>query len=515
MKNAIGKEIPAAIAGIDKVLPYKGLFDAMPEGRIAGKTKKMVKPGDSKLLNSIEEAVEKSGLKDGMTISFHHHFRGGDYIVNKVMDVIAAKGIKNIRICSSSLNDVHAPLVDHIKNGVVASISSSGLRGKLAEAISRGLMEIPVVIRSHGGRARAIEAGEEHIDVAFLGAPSSDDYGNANGYGKAVCGSLGYAMIDAKYADTVVILTDNLVDYPNTPVSIPQTDVDYVVLIDSIGDSSKIGGKETRFTKNPRDLLIAEYCAKVIYNSPYFKNGFSFQTGSGGASLAMSRFLRTEMEKQNIKASFSLGGITKPMVEMLKDGFIGKLFDVQSFDLIAANSIRENENHYEIDATYYANTHTKGCIANKLDVVVLSALEIDTNFNINVITGSDGVIRGASGGHSDTAAAAKLTIITAPLIRGRIPTIVDNVLNIVTPGTNIDILVTDRGVALNRNSDKYEEIKTWITKAGIKVFEIEELRDLAYKMTGVPQKIEYTDKIVGVIEYRDGTIIDVIHEIKE
>lgn len=57
-------------------------------------------------------------------------------------------------------------------------------------------------------------------------------------------------------------------------------------------------------------------------------------------------------------------------------------------------------------------------------VVVLSALEIDTKFNVNVITGSDGIIRGASGGHSDTAAHARLAIIVAPLVRGRIPTVV-------------------------------------------------------------------------------------------
>ena len=26
---------------------------------------------------SLEEAIRRSGLKDGQTISFHHHFRGG------------------------------------------------------------------------------------------------------------------------------------------------------------------------------------------------------------------------------------------------------------------------------------------------------------------------------------------------------------------------------------------------------------------------------------------------------
>ena len=33
----------------------------------------------SKLIGTIREAIEKAGLKDGMTISFHHHMRNGDY----------------------------------------------------------------------------------------------------------------------------------------------------------------------------------------------------------------------------------------------------------------------------------------------------------------------------------------------------------------------------------------------------------------------------------------------------
>ncbi|WP_338371525.1 citrate lyase subunit alpha, partial [Enterococcus faecium] len=181
----------------------------------------------------------------------------------------------------------------------------------------------PVVIRSHGGRARAVAAGDIHIDVAFLGAPSSDAYGNANGTkGKATCGSLGYAMVDAKYADQVVIITDTLVPYPNTPISIPPTDVDYVVEIDAIGDPDGIAKGATRFTKNPKELLIAEYAAKIITHSPYYKEGFSFQTGTGGSSLAVTRFMREQMLKDGIKASFALGGITNAMVELLEEGLV-------------------------------------------------------------------------------------------------------------------------------------------------------------------------------------------------
>jgi citrate lyase gamma subunit len=43
---------------------------------------------------------------------------------------------------------------------------------------------------------------------------------------------------------------------------------------------------------------------------------------------------------------------------------------------------------------------------------------------------------------------------------------------------------------------------------------IEELRDIAYGITGIPQKPKFTDKIVALIEYRDVTLIDVLREIE-
>ena len=108
---------------------------------------------------SLEEAIRRSGLKDGMTISFHHHFRGGDKVVNLVVAKLAEMGFKNLHLAASSLSDVHAPLIEHIRNGVITKISTSGLRGELANEISHGLMEEPVVFRSHGGRGSAIASG--------------------------------------------------------------------------------------------------------------------------------------------------------------------------------------------------------------------------------------------------------------------------------------------------------------------------------------------------------------------
>ena len=432
--NTVGKDIPQVYA--DQYGVFEGELAHIDTYQEASRTVTPVRPRDTKLLSSIREAIEKTGLKDGMTISFHHHFREGDYVMNMVLEEIAGLGIKNISIAPSSIANVHAPLIDHIKNGVVTNITSSGLRDNVGAAISAGIMENPVVIRSHGGRARAIAAGDVHIDVAFLGAPSADAYGNANGtVGKATCGSLGYAMIDAKYADKVVIITDTLVPFPNTPISIPQTDVDYVVEVEAIGDPQGIAKGATRFTKNPKELLIAEYAAKVITNSPYYKEGFSFQTGTGGAALAVSRFLREAMLKDGIKASFALGGITNAMVELLEEGLVEKIIDVQDFDHSSAVSLGSNAGHYEIDAEMYASPLSKGSVINQLDTAILSALEIDTDYNVNVMTGSDGVIRGASGGHSDTSMACKMSLVISPLVRGRIPTIVDKVNTVVTPGT--------------------------------------------------------------------------------
>ncbi|GLC29882.1 citrate lyase subunit alpha [Clostridium omnivorum] len=510
MKNSLGREIPEEIIKSRKL--YEKPFSMDEEITKTTPKVKPVIPGESKLLESIEEAIVKSGLKDGMTISFHHHFREGDYILNMVVDTIAKLGIKDIKLASSSLAGIHKPLIEHIKNGVITSITTSGLRGALAEEISNGLMKEPVIIRSHGGRARAVEAGEIKVDVAFLGAPSCDEYGNASGTGgNANCGSLGYAKVDAQYADKVIIITDCLVDFPNMPASIPQTNVDYVVKIDKIGDPAGIASGATRYTKNPKELLIAEYASKVIIESGYFKDGFSFQTGTGGSSLAVSRFIREEMIKRDIKASFALGGITKPMVEMHEEGLIKNIFDVQGFDLSAVASIGKNPMHHEIDASFYANPHNKGCIANKLDVVVLSALEIDTNFNVNVMTGSDGVLRGASGGHCDTAACAKLTVIVSPLIRGRIPCVVDSVNTVITPGESIDVLVTEIGIAINpRRTDLIENFKN----LSVPVYTIEELKEKAYKIVGTPDKIQYENQVIAVVEYRDGSIIDVVRKVK-
>lgn len=471
----------------------------------------------NKIVASLEEAIRLSGLQDGMTISFHHHFRNGDFVLNMVVDVIAKMGIKNLTLAASSLIDIHKPLIEHIRNGVIYRIETSGMRGELGDAISKGLMEVPVIFRSHGGRAAAIESGEVPIDIAFIGAPSCDPFGNANGYSRdndngIVCGAMGYAKLDAQHAEKVIILTDNIVPFPNVPFGVPESDVDYIVKVDAIGDPQGIMVGATRYTKNPKELMIAQTATDVIEASGLFRDGFSMQMGSGGASLAVARFLRDKMVQQNIKASFALGGITGQIVKMHEEGLIKKILDVQSFDLDAATSLKNNRMHQQISASYYASPNNNGSAVNQLDFVILSALEVDVNFNVNVLVGSDGLIRGAIGGHQDTAAGAAISIITCPLTRGRIATIVNNVECLVTPGKTVDIIVTDHGVAVN---PRRPDLRQRLVDADIHVVEIEELQEKAQKLVGHPMPISYTDKIVGIVTYRDGSIIDVVRQVKD
>ncbi len=491
----------------------KEVFDE--KNLVKNPTEKQQFQKESPKLVTLEEAIRKSGLKDGMTISFHHHFRGGDKVVNMVVDKLAEMGFKNLSLAASSLQDVHEPLIEHIKNGVITSISTSGLRGKLADEISRGLMEKPVVFRSHGGRGSAIASGDLHIDVAFIGASSSDPLGNACGYSrsenaKSICGSLGYALPDAQYADKVVVLTDDLVAYPNTPNSISEHNVDFVVEVDSVGDSSKIASGAIRDTKNPRDILLAKQAAKVIVNSGYFKEGFSIQTGSGGASLAAVKYIRQSMIDQNIHASFALGGITAHMVKLHEEGLIDRLIDVQSFDRVAAESIMNDPKHKEVSANEYASADEPGSATHYLDIVILSALEVDTDFNVNVLVGSDGIIRGAIGGHPDTAADSALSIIVCPLLRGRIPCVVDKVTTLITPGKSVDVVVTEYGIAVNPNRP---EIAERLKNAGLNVVDINWLKDRALKVIGTPAPLPFGDKVVGVVMNRDGSVLDVIKNI--
>lgn len=509
----MNREIPDALLNDGKEV-YQGKYymDGKYVKKDSPHSRRYVKPQTDKLCKTIREACEKCGAHDGMTFSFHTELREGDYVASMVAKVlIEDMDLKDITVAATSLGNAQSVIADYIEQGKIIGVQTSGVRGRIGEVISAGKLATPAIIRSHGGRPRAIEAGEVHIDIAFLAASTSDNYGNASGIGgKNDFGSMGFAIHDSYYADHTVIITDTLVDFPNMPSSISSIHVDCVCVVDDIGDANKISTKEARMTDNPRELMMAENCANIIAATPYFKEGFSFQTGVGGPSLAVNRFLESHMLAKNIKMSFALGGTSSAICSLQDKGLVGHILDTQDFDKGAIGHIFKHPNHHEINLSEYANPANKGAYVNKLDFVVLAALEVDLNFNVNVITGSDGILRGAPGGHPDTAAGSKCCIIVTPLTRGRMPTVCDDVVTVTTPGDCVDILVTDYGIAVN---PLRPDLIACLDTAGIKHVTISQLRDKAYSLVGIPDSLHWEEQVVAIVEARDGTILDVVRKI--
>lgn len=515
MINKVGREIPDEILEqtgkeVFQGIYYKDNIEFKKQGPI---TKVVMNHDTSKLVGSIHEALVKCGAHDGMTLGFHHHFRDGDLIVNMVMHEVHKMGIKDVTICASSLGKAHDEIVPYIEDGTITNIESSGVRGKIGEAISRGKLKGLATMRSHGGRIRAIQTGETTIDISFIGAPTCDDYGNCRGVGgKSDCGVLSYSFVDGNHANKVVAVTDCLVPFPNYPPHIAMTKVDYVCVVDAIGIPEKIATGAAKPTTDVRKLMMAEYCTQFVVNAPYFKDGFAYQTGVGGASIASAISLGKIMKERGIKMGFAVGGMSKPMCDLLDQNLVGCLLDTQDFDMDAVKSVKDPR-HFNISAGAYANPFNKGACVNKLDYVILGALEVDVNFNVNVVVGSDGMITGAQGGHPDAAVGAKCTIVISPLLQGRIPAICTNVTTVTTPGEAVDVVVTDYGVAINpRRQDLIEAMKDVDT---IPFCTIEELRDIAYSIAGEPKPVQFGERIVGIIESRDGTIMDVVREVKD
>jgi citrate lyase subunit alpha/citrate CoA-transferase len=509
-RNALGRELPDRFAGRE-VVPYQDPWSRRPAGDRATRPLRRADPGERKVVDTLQAAIEACGLADGMTISTHHHLRNGDSVLNHVVRVIDQMGLKDVRIASSSIHPVHAEIVPAIREGVVTGLEC-GVNGLVGELISRGELSCPTIVRSHGGRARSMATGEVTVDVAFIAASACDEAGNLSGFtGPSAFGSLGYAHVDAMYARKVVAVTDNLVPYPVAPISIPQTQVDYVVKAEKLGDPKRIVSTTTRVTTDPIGLQIARYAAQVIEASGYLRDGFAFQTGSGGTSLAVAEHVRNLMRRQRIKGSFGCGGITGYFVDMLEEGLFQALFDVQCFDLRAVESIRKNRNHVEISADTYANPFNAGAVVNRLDVVILGATEVDVDFNANANTESNGLLLHNTGGHTDTAAGAKLAIVVAPSMRGRLPIVRDRVTTVTTPGAVVDVVVTERGIAVH---DRHPDLKAELVRRKAPVKDIRQLQREIYAVTGTPRPLEFDDEVVALVEYRDGTIIDAVRRLK-
>ena len=511
MRNALEREIPEQI-GTRDVTPFAGAFATSRTGPKAARPQKSAPRSEDKLLPSIDAAIEATGLSNGMTISFHHSFREGDRVINRVLDACARAGLRDLRVLPTALFQVHEPLIEHVRNGTVSRIEGS-MNGPVGAFVSAGgRLAEPAVLRSHGGRWRAIEAGDVEIDVAFIAAPQADPYGNATGIrGKTPCGPISFSTVDAQYARRTVVITNDLQPYPVYPMEIQQGWTDWIVEVDEIGDPESIASGTLQLTRSPTNLRIARLTTDAVVASPYFAEGFSFQGGAGGISLAVTKFLGDEMARAGIVGSFGMGGGTKMLVDLLHRGLIRAILDGQAFDLDAVASLRDDPAHLIIDPGLYANYDSRGCATYKLDAAFLGATEVDLDFNVNVNTHSDGRLLHGIGGHQDVAAGAAMTMITIPALRGRMPMILDQVTTVTTPGEVIDVIVTERGIAVNPRRD---DLRERFVAAGLPVRTLEEIKAEVERLVQPVRKPVFGEEIIAAIEWRDGTIIDVVRKVE-
>lgn len=509
--NAAGRIVPAEING-QAAIPYMGIGKYRPDGCKFGPRISSCAdfPEDgNKLMPSLRDALIKCGLKDGMTITTHHHFRDGDLVANQIFDIAHDLGVKDLVWAPSASFPCHEHLIQYLEDGTINRIEGS-MNGPLGKFTSQGKMTGLAVLRSHGGRYQAIQDGDLKVDITVIGAACCDPFGNANGLnGTSASGGLGFALADSQYAGKVIVITDHLVDFPCVPWQIQGNYVDYTVVVDKVGIPEKIVSGTTQITKSPDRLLIAEMTARFCEVTGIIRDGFSFQAGAGGTALAVGDFFYKIMKEKGIKARFARGGSNLYLVKMLEEGYLDYILDGQTFDLDGVRSMATNPKHLMTTPFTSYNYHGKGNFAGMVDVAILGATEIDLDFNGNVVTHSDGYLLHGIGGWQNCLF-SKTVIIPIPLFRDRIPVIVDRVTTICGPGALIDVIVTERGICINPlRTDLIEKVQG----SGLPIVSINDLKEEAERICGKPEKPKFADEIVAAIKWVDGTIIDAVWKI--
>jgi citrate lyase subunit alpha/citrate CoA-transferase len=507
--NAVNRRVPTLVNGTEQV-PFQGVGALDPSGNKHGppiRSSESYPPDGDKRVPDLKTALERCGLTDGMVISSHHHLRNGDRVGLMALESAGELGARDLMWFPSASFPCHEPVIDLMESGVIHHIEGS-MNGPLGAYCSSGKMRGLGVLRSHGGRWQAVQDGEVEIGIAVLAAPSADPFGNADGsHGPSACGSLGFVLADSIYADKVIVVTDNLVPFPCIPWQIQGNNVDYVVEVDSIGDPSLIVSGTTQVTKSPDRLLIAEYVARFIRDSGIMRDGFSFQAGAGGIALAFVGFLREMMTQAGVKARFVRGGSTRFLVDLLNEGLTDYILDGQTFDLAGVESIASDPQHVATSPFTSYNFHGKGNFATMVDAAVLGATEVDVGFNANVVTHSDGLLLHGIGGWQNCLFSG-CTILAIPSFRDRIPVIVEEVTTVTGPGELIDVVVTERGIAINPGR---EDLLDRVRGTDLPIRPLEAIKEEVEQiMGGRPSRPELSDRPVAVVKWVDGTVLDTV-----
>jgi citrate lyase subunit alpha/citrate CoA-transferase len=510
--NAAQRRVPTMVNGRPQI-PYLGVGKYQPRGRKQAppvRSSKDYPENGDKGVPDLETALRKCGLRDRMVLSTHHHLRGGDKVAMLALEAAARIGVKDLMWFPSASCPSQKGTIELMEKGVIHHVEGS-MNGPLGDYCTLGRMRGMGVLRSHGGRWQAIQDGEVHIDVAVIAAPTADAFGNADGsHGKYACGSLGFALADSVYADQVIVVTDNLVSFPCVPWQIQGNNVDCVVVVDTIGDPEKIVSGTTQITRSPDRLRVAEFVARFLREAGIMKNGFSFQAGAGGVALAFVDYLRRYMKEDGVKARFVRGGSTKYLVELLQEGLTDYILDGQTFDLESVKSIAGDPRHVATSPFASYNYHGKGNFASMVDAVVLGATEVDVHFNANVVTHSDGRLLHGIGGWQNCLFSG-CSILALPSFRDRVPVIVDEVTTLTGPGEMIDVVVTERGIAINPlRQDLIDAVKG----SQLPIRPIHEIKaEVEQICGGKPARPKLGDRPVAVVKWVDGTVLDTVWQV--
>jgi len=466
-------------------------------------------------------------IEDGDTISYPHYYRTGDRGLERIVTRLREKGKHDIGLYANAVFDHTDPwLIEAFRNGTLSRLYGNIYRKFGAHVMAGELRPWITVGFSHGNRVRKLQTGEVHVKMAFAPVPIADIHGNANGIGgrgDQLCGPLGLAAADTEFADYTCLLAGTVNESLVVPSALSMENTDFVVPMEVPGLSAGIGSGTLdleRARGNAFNARVAENVTAVMRAAGVVRDGFDFQVGSG-AGLVVLDNIRSMLKQEGVSAGFAMGGVTSLHVDMLQEGTIRTLLHGQLFepsDRVIA-SLREDPGHVEITPGYYASVAGKECAVNLLDLAVLSALEVDRDFNLNTVCAGGRIIGGIGGGQ-DVAAGAALTIIFLPLATGKngkgFPKVVDRVYTRTTPGEVVDVVVTEDLAAVNpRSRSPYREsILEQAGREGLKLVDMDELHhrsmEKAREFGSIPRPIETTDEILHAVEWRDGTLLDVI-----
>ena len=156
--------------------------------------------------------------------------------------------------------------------------------------------------------------------------------------------------------------------------------------------------------------------------------------------------------------------------------------------------------------------HGKGAFASMADAVVLGATEVDLDFQANVVTHSDGLMLHGIGGWQNCLFSG-CTILAVPSFRDRIPVIVDEVRTVCGPSELIDVVVTERGIAIN---PRREDLLDAVRGSDLPVRPLGAIKeDIEGMLGGPPPPPRLTDRPVGIIKWVDGTVLDTVWGVEE